>query len=223
MKKGVGFNDNIPLAIPSEHNAYTVAGYESCTLHYANSTVPEADGDAPRGLRELLNAVDVDARILEIGSGPGWDADWLEANGMQVSRTDATEAFVNFQNSRGKCAERVDVLKDRLGGPYDAIIALYVLQHIDRSVLPVVFAKLSHALRTGGSFLFSIREGHGEVVERGTKGGSYYIAQWQRSELVAELVPLGFSLHWTESFEDTEGKWLNLLFKKSQQSTNTVQ
>jgi protein-L-isoaspartate O-methyltransferase len=32
--------------------------------------------------------------ILELGSGPGWDAAYLERRGVQVTRSDATRAFV---------------------------------------------------------------------------------------------------------------------------------
>jgi SAM-dependent methyltransferase len=219
MKNQVDVDGNTSMAIRSEFNGYTVAGYEGCALDYAISTIPKPGGNESPALKKLLKVLDQDCRLLEIGSGPGWDADWLEAKGPHVRRTDAAEAFVDFQNSRGKFAERLDVLNDRLGVPYDVIIALYVLQHIDRHALPLVFQKLSHAVRGGGSFLFSIREGHGQIVEKDSKGGSYYIALWQLSELVAELTPLGFRLIWSESSVDTEGKWLNVLFKNYSQET----
>jgi protein-L-isoaspartate O-methyltransferase len=32
--------------------------------------------------------------ILELGSGPGWDAAYLERRGVQVTRSDATRPFV---------------------------------------------------------------------------------------------------------------------------------
>jgi SAM-dependent methyltransferase len=214
MNEKSNVTDDRPTAIPSDFNGCTLAGYEACALDYAEATAPRSDAGQSPALGKLLTVVGRGCRLLEIGSGPGWDADWLEDRGVHVRRTDATEAFVRFQNSRGKVAERLNVLTDRLDGPYDAILALYVLQHIDRSALPQVFSKLSHALRDGGAFLFSIREGHGEVVEKGSEGRSYYVALWQLSELVAALAPLGCNLLWSESSEDAEGKWLITLFAK---------
>ena len=74
--------------------------------------------------------------VLEVGSGPGWDADLLEAHGVAVRRTDLTRAFIDLQAARGKVVERLDVTTDELGGPYDAVLALAVLQHVERPQLP---------------------------------------------------------------------------------------
>lgn len=151
--------------------------------------------------------------VLEIGSGPGWDADWLEKAGLRVRRTDAAMAFVRFQESRGVHAERFDIVHDDLKGSYDAIVALYVLQHVDRSALPAALRKVSRALREGGAFLFSIREGSGDLIEQGASG-RYYVAMWQSAELSEILVPLGFRLRWSTSDQDSEGRWLIMLFVK---------
>lgn len=213
MKKQADYAENGQPKILSEFNAYTVAGYEGCALGYAESTAPKPH-DERRALRELLRVVDRGGRLLEIGSGPGWDADWLETRGLDVRRTDAAEAFVDLQKSRGKMAERLNVLSDPLGGPYDAVVALYVLQHIDRDVLQLLFEKISQALSEEGALLFAIREGVGEIVEKGSEGGTYYIVLWRQSELEALLRPLGFSLLWSTSTEDDDGRWLTALWTK---------
>jgi SAM-dependent methyltransferase len=215
MKEQAALDRNGQTMLPTEFNDYTVAGYEGCALGYARSTAPEVGGGDRSALQELLRVVNRGSRLLEIGSGPGWDADWLEAQGLKVRRTDAAQAFVRFQNSRGKMAEKLNVLADPLHGPYDAVVALYVLQHIDRRALPVVFKKISRALRGGGAFLFSIREGIGEIVEKGSEGGSYYIVLWRQSELVALLKSLRFSLLWSTSAEDSEGHWMTFLARNA--------
>ncbi|WID96203.1 methyltransferase domain-containing protein [Bosea vestrisii] len=198
----------------SASNTSTLAGYEGCADDYAETTAPKPEaGDQP-ALVELLKAVEPGNCLLEIGSGPGWDADWLEERGLAVRRTDGAESFVHFQASRGRNAERLDVIRDPLGGPYDGVLALYVLQHVERGVLPAVLEKIAQALRDDGAFLFSIREGEGETVEIGSKGNEYYVAQWQRSELVSVLAALGLGLFWSHSFEGSEGRWLIALFRK---------
>ena len=127
--------------IASEFNARAVDGYEGCAEEYASTTGPDH-----LALGELVKVLTQDGHVLEIGSGPGWDADWLEARGANVRRTDAAQSFVDLQNARGKPAERLDVLRDPLGGPYDAIVAMYVLQHVDRPALPQVLRKVADAL-----------------------------------------------------------------------------
>lgn len=195
------------------NNRVTVKAYDRCALDYAGATAEEGARGGRDALTRLLKVTRANGRVLEIGSGPGWDADRLEKAGLRVLRTDAAMAFVNFQKSRGVHAERFDVVHDDLKGSYDAIVALYVLQHIDRSALPAVLNKVSRALVEGGAFLFSIREGTGDIIEQGASG-RYYIAMWQSAELCEILVPLRFHLRWSTSDQDSEGRWLIMLLTK---------
>ncbi|AZO78092.1 MULTISPECIES: methyltransferase domain-containing protein [unclassified Bosea (in: a-proteobacteria)] len=198
----------------SASNTSTLVGYEGCADDYAETTAPKPEADDQPALVELLKAVERGSRLLEIGSGPGWDADWLEERGLAVRRTDGAESFVHFQASRGRRAERLDVISDPLDGPYDGVVALHVLQHVEREILPLVFARIADAIRDGGVFLLALREGEGESVEIGSTGSEYYVALWPRSEIIAALAALGLGLLWSHSFDGREGRWLTALFRK---------
>lgn len=198
----------------SAANASTLAGYEGCADEYAETTAPKPEGDDQPALIELLKIVPPGSHLLEIGSGPGWDADWLEERGLVVRRTDGAESFVDFQAGRGRQAERLDVIRDPLGGPYDGVVALHVLQHVEREILPSVFARIAEAIRDGGVFLLALREGEGESAEIGSKGNEYYVALWPRPHIIAALAALGLDLHWSYSFDGREGRWLTALFRK---------
>jgi 2-polyprenyl-3-methyl-5-hydroxy-6-metoxy-1,4-benzoquinol methylase len=198
----------------SASNTSTLTGYEGCADEYAETTAPKPEAADQPALIELLKAVEPGSRLLEIGSGPGWDADWLEERGLAVRRTDGAESFVQFQAARGRQAERLDVIHEPLGGPYDGVIALHVLQHVEREVLPSVFAAIAAAIRDGGAFLLALREGQGETAEIGSKGNEYYVALWPRAEIIAILAALGLGLLWSHSFEGREGRWLTALFRK---------
>lgn len=199
----------------SASNISTLAGYEGCADDYAETTAPKPEADDQPALVELLKAVEPGSRLLEIGSGPGWDADWLEERGLAVRRTDGAESFLHVQASRGRQAERLDVINDPLGGPYDGVVALYVLQHVERETLPSVFARIAQAIRDGGVFLLGLREGEGESVEIGSTGSEYYVALWPRSDIIAALAALGLGLLWSHSFDGRDGRWLTALFRKS--------
>ncbi len=198
----------------SASNTSTLAGYEGCADDYAETTAPKPEADDQPALVELLKLVPPGSRLLEIGSGPGWDADWLEERGLAVRRTDGAGSFVQFQARRGRRAERLDVIRDPLGGPYDGVIALHVLQHVEREALPSLFAGIAAAIRDGGVFLLALREGQGETAEIGAKGNAYYVALWPRSEIVAILAGHGLDLHWSHSFAGRDGRWLTALFRK---------
>ena len=172
----------------------------------------EFSGEA---LRQLVAAVPAGGTALEIGSGPGWDADVLEAQGVTVRRTDVTQAFIDLQVARGKAVERLDVTTDDLGGPYDAVLALAVLQHVEREQLPAVLGRVAGALRPGGVFLLSVRVGDGEQWEVGDSGNPYFTVLWREPDLCDLLEDAGLDLVWRAEAEDSEeSHWLTFLVRR---------
>jgi len=162
-------------------------------------------------LRAFTQAVGRGARVLEIGSGPGWDADRLEAAGIEVQRTDVTQAFIDLQAKRGKRITRLDVIDDPIPGQYDGILCLFVLQHIARPLIDAVLAKFSAALRPGGVLLVGLRKGSGEAREVGSSSGVYHLTLWQQSEFIDRLESAGLSAEQSQSFTGTDGEWLMVL------------
>ena len=190
-------------------NARTVESYELVADDYARETAGAAV--LSNGLTRLAETVR-GGHALEIGSGPGWDADALEEAGMTVRRTDITQAFIDFQRARGKEAERLDVINDALGGPYDAVVSLHVLQHVEPDDLPEVLAKVAGALRPGGRFLVSIPLGEGVDWEVGESGNRYYRVLRTEKDFTAALDQAGLQPEWTERpIRDVESGWLLVL------------
>lgn len=193
-------------SLEARANKKTIAGYEVCAADYARSTAPSTRTDW-RPLEQFASVMRSCETVIEIGSGPGYDADWLEARGFRVRRTDATHAFVELQRARGVATEVLEVVEDDLGGPYAGALAMYVFQHIDRHLLPAVVDKVAGALVENGAFLFSIREGEGEALEEHSSG-QYYVAQWTRAQLSAVLARAQLREHWSTSIVDNEGRWI---------------
>jgi 2-polyprenyl-3-methyl-5-hydroxy-6-metoxy-1,4-benzoquinol methylase len=190
-------------------NARTVESYEDIADDYARETTGARVLSG--GLTRLAEIVPA-GQVLEIGSGPGWDADALEEAGLTVRRTDVTQAFIDFQQARGKQVDRLDAINDDLGGPYDAVVTLHVLQHVEPSDLPGVLAKVAGALRPGGRFLVSIPLGEGAGWEVGESGAPYYRALRSEADFLAALREAGLGPEWTErSVEDEERGWLCVL------------
>ena len=190
-------------------NARTVESYEQIADDYGRETA--GDRVLASGLARLAKTVP-GGHALEIGSGPGWDADALEEAGLMVRRTDVTQAFIDFQRDRGKQADRLDAINDDLSGPYDAVVALHVLQHVEPADLPAVLAKVAGALRPGGRFLVSIPLGEGAGWEVGESGSPYYRALWSRAEFTAALEQAGLEPEWTDqAVEDEETGWFVVL------------
>jgi 2-polyprenyl-3-methyl-5-hydroxy-6-metoxy-1,4-benzoquinol methylase len=199
-----------PASDPRDRpNARTIDSYEQIADDYAHET--SGSGVLSFALERLAETVP-DSHVLEIGSGPGWDADALEEAGLTVRRTDVTEAFIELQRARGKQVDRLDVIYDDLGGPYDCVVALHVLQHVEPKDLPAVLSKVAAALHPGGRFLVSIPMGHGAGWQVGESGSSYFRALWTEAEFAAALANGGLAPEWTErANHDEESGWLCVL------------
>ncbi len=170
----------------------TIASYEAEADHYCTlvSEVPNAFDQT--AFRRVADIAGPGGRVLEIGSGPGFDADFLETLGLKVRRTDATKRFLELQAARGKTGELLDVITDPVGGPYDAVVAMCCLIHVPREEIDQVLAKLTQSLRPGGALLVSMRDGDHETT------GEYHTIYWSRPDFAARLAAAGLKLLWGE-------------------------
>src|SRR3546814_20779373 len=77
------------------NNRRAVLDYERTAREYVTTVEGRASSTA-EALRPLAAEVAPGTRVLEVGSGPGWHADDLEALGVIVQLTDVTAAFFDF-------------------------------------------------------------------------------------------------------------------------------
>lgn len=196
-------------------NRETVSSYESCAEDYAQSTRGEPYEAHAQMLDEFVVSLGAGARVLELGSGPGWDADRLEARKLQVERTDAAQSFIDLQRRRGKTIARLDVVNDAIASRYDGILCLYVLQHVARPLIDSVLRKFAAALRPDGVLLVALREGSGEMREVGTQsGGVYHVTLWPKGEFIERLERVGLAVTQSRTFTGSDGEWLVVLARK---------
>ena len=202
------------------NNQQTLASYEVIALDYAESTKGVPSGVAAEGIGRLITLLPSGGTVLELGSGPGWDADHLETLGLRVRRTDATAAFCVFQTGRGQQADQLDAILDPLASPrwpsYDGVVALYVLQHIERDDTRAVLAKVAAVLRPGGATLLTVREGGEDLWEGGAAGHAlrYHVTQWSEGGFYAALRGAGLAPTWHARHRDAEGDWLFVVARK---------
>lgn len=196
-----------------QHNRRTVQSYESYAAHYDTLVDEQPSPIVEAPLRRIADIVGPGGTVLEIGSGPGRDADFLEELGARVRRTDATQAFLDLQAERGKRAELLNVITDDLGGPYDAVLALAVLIHIDRDATDHVLAKIAAALNPRGAFFVLIREGEGET------SGDYHTVCWRHDEFTDRLTRAGLEVEWHDQNVGRHGhEWLSYIARKPAQA-----
>ncbi|MGN8080615.1 class I SAM-dependent DNA methyltransferase [Variovorax sp. 22077] len=196
-----------------ERSRRTIQSYDAHAREY-NAIVAEhpLQPEIADSMRRMMEYVPAGGSVLEIGSGPGRDADFVESLGAVVRRTDAAQAFLDLQAQRGRKGELLDVVIDALGGPYDAVLAMCVLIHVDRAQVAAVLHKIFGALRPGGVFLVSMRVGEGE------KHGDYHTVCWEKERFAAALVAAGLHPCWEmERIGRNDEAWVYFLARRLQQ------
>lgn len=93
----------------------TLRSYETAAQRYADQSAEPSL--ALFAFLDLLADTVGFGCVLEVGSGPGLDAAYLERRGLNVSRTDATPAFVEMMRADGREARLLDIRTSDLGGP----------------------------------------------------------------------------------------------------------
>jgi SAM-dependent methyltransferase len=174
-------------------NARTIDTYDRFALEYVRNSPRSVSGWVKGWLDRAVAGLPHDARVLELGSGPGHDADYLNSLGYHVVRTDATPAFVDMLRSNGNDAQLLNAITDDLPPGFDLVIANAVLHHFTRPQAACVIAKARAALTPGGRFAFSLRLGEGESWSNDKVGAPRFFCYWTSSQIHDVLAQSDFT------------------------------
>lgn len=177
-------------------NERTIATYDRHVPEYVARTSDIVSGAFQAWIDSALHDLPCDAAILELGSGHGRDALYIGTRGYAVSCTDATPAFVDHLRGLGLDAGHFNALTDSLAEDHDLIFANAVLLHFARDDFSAVLGRMAKALRPGGRFAFSLKQGDGETWSEAKLNAPRYFCYWQPDALPALLSKAGFS-QWT--------------------------
>jgi len=160
---------------------------------------------------KVLGFVPEYGRVLELGSGYGRDAAYMESRGFEVLRTDAAKGFVDLLRSQGHRAEKLNALTDNFGQSYDLVFAHAVFLHFKPDELKLVLKKVFDCLKPDGLLAFSVKEGEGDGWVDDYLGGPRYFYFWQAPELEKITSECGFSIiDITKRTGTRDNKWLHV-------------
>ena len=180
-----------PMAGPTDE---TLRVYEQTAELYVAASPSAVDGDVAALLDAVVARLPAAGRLLELGSGPGLEAAYLERLGVTVDRTDATAAFVERLRRQGHEARVLDVRDGDLGGPYDAVLANAVLLHLDRADAARALAACLAATRPGGLLALTLKEGDGEAWSDHKLGMPRWFVYWREDALRDLLAAVGWQV-----------------------------
>ncbi|WP_375493086.1 class I SAM-dependent methyltransferase [uncultured Jatrophihabitans sp.] len=190
----------------------TIDSYEHGVDDYVAASL--SPSQRSRALAEFLDrfaGLVGEGRVLELGSGAGWDAEYVERRGLQVDRTDATPAFVARLRAAGHEARVLDARAEDFGGPYDAILASAVLLHLSRTQLTQALRVAHRAVRAGGVLAMTMKEGDGAEWSTAKLDRPRHFTFWPAPQLTEALKTAGWQPISVEQVPGRTDEWLFVL------------
>jgi len=198
----------------ADENDKTLETYDGHVQDYVAGTHHDVSGDLKEWLDNFLAQLPEGTEILEIGSGFGRDADYIESKGFKVRRTDGSQGFVDYLRQQGHHADLVNLLKDDMPSGVQAVLAQAVFLHFTEQELQAVLQKVFHSLAPGGLLAFSMKEGAGEAWTDAKLGAPRYFRYWQEAELREMVDAAGFKTLSISRYTSRSADWLQVIAKK---------
>ena len=92
----------------TDTNQKTIESYENGIDQYIQHAPNKRGGPVEDWIDKSLEGIEKDVSILELGSGYGRDAEYIEAKGFSVEKTDVAQGFVDILKQKDPQPERVE-------------------------------------------------------------------------------------------------------------------
>lgn len=201
-------------------NDTTLQSYEAHVQEYIDGTPQEVSGHVKEWLDRALSLVPKDGHVLELGSAFGRDAIYVEQQGYQVQRTDATQGFVDLLNNQGHDARLLNAITGDFGSGWNLIFANAVLLHFTPEETEVVLKKAHESLAENGIFAFTVKQGEGSGWSEEKLGAPRYFNYWDTESLQSLLTSTGFGdvevNDGNDGHSHSNAKWIHVIAHKQQ-------
>jgi 2-polyprenyl-3-methyl-5-hydroxy-6-metoxy-1,4-benzoquinol methylase len=201
----------------SSTNDQTLKTYDQNISLYAKKSPTNLSDEFRAWFDTKFLNYNTSSEILEVGSGRGVAAKYIESKGHKVSRTDGSEGFVNLMRSEGVDAKLLNILTDDIIYDYDVILAEAVFLHFTTSELIVVLKKVFHALTNNGMVIFTLKKGVGSKIESEKMNGPRFFQYWQKKAIVDLLTKLKYDHIIVDEIDDyrsNKSTWLMVSAKR---------
>ena len=150
-------------------------------------------------LDNFLKRLRKGSKILDIGCGTGHVARYLSKKGFNVVGVDLSERMLVTAKQKSPQSDfyLMDVREIKFKPQsYDAVLCLFVLNHVDHKEAKKVIGKMSKILRKKGHLFIAVPEGEGEEVvpEPLNPRHKMYFSYYQKEFLKKELEKNGLKL-----------------------------
>lgn len=136
------------------------------------------------------------AKALDIGSGNGHFAKWLQENGFEVLCLDPSTEMAQRCRAKGLKTIETTLQDYREKETFDAIFAICSLIHIPKKEWPAEIDKIASLLNQGGYFYLALIEGKGEGYFEQEFEFPRFFSYFQREEVLEYLKERFELLEW---------------------------
>jgi len=187
----------------------TVAAYNQDLSSYQAKLPP--DEVVEKTIDHIIPYLDKQHPILEIGSGTGRDADYLEKNGFQVIRTEVANSFISFQQSKGKKISSYNVLLQTYTPPQHAILMNGVFVHFTENEAEQALNNCYKSLEKNGYLCINTKEGNTEELVT-NMAIPRFMKKWPKEKLTTLIQKADLTIIETKLSDD--GEWRIYILKK---------
>ena len=149
--------------------------------------------------------------LLEIGCGPGQDAQFFQAQGFKVLAVDNTPMMVKLTAEKGIPAQVLDCYDlDEITERFDAIYTMNCLLHIPKRDFDRVLRLISERLNKNGLMYFGIwgDQNFEGIWEQDKYEPKRFFSFW-KTEALLEVLQRSFRLEYYRRLEPHEGRIFN--------------
>jgi cyclopropane fatty-acyl-phospholipid synthase-like methyltransferase len=181
----------------AEMRSLVERGYDLVAERYARLEGEAGAWPRLEWLDRLLDALPDGSRVLDLGCGNGVPATQRIAQRHHATGVDISSAQVRRARRAVPGAEflHADLVNlDFSRAPFDAITALYVIEHVPREQHATIFERWYSWLEPGGRLLFTV-EPHDEAGRVGQwLGEPMFFSQYDADTTLAMLDRTGFEV-----------------------------
>ncbi|MDE0009815.1 MAG: class I SAM-dependent methyltransferase [Candidatus Poribacteria bacterium] len=149
--------------------------------------------------------------LLEIGCGPGQDAQFFQAQGFKVLAVDNTPMMVQLTAEKGIPAQVLDCYDlDEITERFDAIYTMNCLLHIPKQDFDQVLRLISDRLNESGLMYLGIwgNQNFEGIWEEDKYEPKRFFSFW-KTEALLEVLQRSFRLEYYRRLEPHEGRVFN--------------
>lgn len=149
--------------------------------------------------------------LLEIGCGPGWDAQFFQSQGFRVLAVDNAPTMVELTAEKGITAQVLDCYDlDQINECFDAVYTLNCLLHIPKQDIDRILHLISRRLNDSGLMYLGLwgDENFEGILEQDIYEPKRFFSFWE-AEALLEVLQRFFRLEYYRRLEPHEGRIFN--------------